>query len=248
MLKKAEGIVIRSQDYGEGNKIVTLYTPEYGKISVMARGARKTKSRLSSIVQLFTYGHYLFFQSAPQKMGTLSQGETLVSFRDLRQDLVKMAYAAYFAELVNKTVEDGVPDPYLFQVLLMSCTYLADGKDPQILARLFELKILMTAGYKPQLDACVLCARTDNISGFSIREGGFLCGSCREADPQMMQAAPATLKLLRLFYHFDLDRLGEINVKQKTKHELREAIWSFMDYHTPLQLKSRTFLEQMALS
>lgn len=244
MITKAEGIVIRSIDYGEGNKILTVWTKEYGKISLMARGARKMKSSLSSVAQLFTYAHYSFFMGS-KGMGTLSQGETLQSFRGLREDLMQTAYAAYFVELVDKITHDREPDAYLYKLLLTTLTYIQDKKDPEVLARLFELKLLIIAGYKPVLDACVLCGQTEGRFGFSVREGGFLCADCFSRDLEVLSVQPITLKLLRLLYHFDIDRLGEISVKPPVKAELQNVLWQFMDYHTPLRLKARSFLEKM---
>ncbi|EGL82649.1 DNA repair protein recO [Caldalkalibacillus thermarum TA2.A1] len=245
MLLKTEGIVIRSKDYGEANKIITLYTKNYGKLSLMARGAKKPKSRLSSISQLFTYGHYLFFRGSPRTMGTLSQGERLDSFRGLRQDLAKTAYAAYVAELVDKLIDEEEQPHSLFSLLLTILKFLDEGKDPEILARLFELKILVMAGFKPEVDRCVVCHSVKGPFAFSVKEGGFLCQRCHHADPQALRPKDNTLKLMRFLYHFDPSRLGEINVKPETKAELRHVMWLFMDHHTPLRLKSRHFLEQM---
>lgn len=246
MLFKAEGIVIRSKDYGEGNKIVTIFSSDVGKISVMARGAKKTKSRLSSISQLFTYGQYLFYKgTSANSMGSLSQGEIIESFRNLRSDLTKTAYAAYFAELMDRIIEDGERNPYLFNLLLTTYRYLDEDKDAEILARLYELKILVAGGYRPQLDQCTHCAVQEGTFGFSVKEGGFLCQDCQHLDPNCIALKTNTIKLLRVLYYFEINRLGNINVKSETKEELRHALWMFMDHHTPLRLKSRSFLEQM---
>jgi DNA repair protein RecO (recombination protein O) len=246
MLIKAEGLVLRSKDYGEGNKIVTIFSPDLGKVSIMARGAKKPKSRLSSISQPFTYGTYLFYRGSQTGMGSLSQGEIIDSFRDLRQDLSKTAYAAYFAELLDKLVEDGEKSPLTFDLLLTSFRYLDDDKDAEILARLYEIKMLTVGGYRPELNQCVSCGSIEGTFGFSVREGGFLCDQCLHKDQQRLPLQLQTLKLLRLLYHFDIHRLGNINVKHETKEELRKVLWLFMDHHTPLRLKSRSFLEKMA--
>lgn len=246
MLIKAEGIVLRTNDYGEGNKILTILTKDQGKLSLMARGAKKPKSRLSSISQLFTYGTYLFYKGSGRGMGTLSQGEVLRSFREIRQDLVKTAYAAYFAELLDKVLEEHEPHPYLFQLFLESCSLLEDDKDVEILSRLYELKILNSSGYRPFLNGCVVCGGTEGFFGFSVQEGGFICERCYQTDPQYFPLQAATVKILRTLYLIEPYRLGNINVKQETKDELKKALWCFMDHHTPLRLKSRDFLEKLS--
>lgn len=245
MLQKTEGIVIRTRDYGEANKIVTIMSHDLGKISVLARGAKKTKSRLSALTELFTHGHYLFFLNNPRSMGTLSQGEIINSFRYLRTDLEKTAYAAYFAELLDRLTEDGDRNPYLFNVLLIIFRYLEEDKDADILARLFELKMLSAGGYQPQLNQCTRCARQEGSFSFSVKEGGFLCEHCQHLDPDSLMLSLASIKLLRLLFYIEPERVRNINVKKETKQELRQALWLFMDHHTPLRLKSRAFLEQI---
>ncbi|PAM94754.1 DNA repair protein RecO, partial [Flavobacterium sp. IR1] len=91
MMQKVEAIVIRTNDYGESNKIVTLFTRESGKVGVMARGAKKPKSRLAAISQLFIHGLYLFQKS--NGLGTLNQAEMIHSYKEVRNDLFLASYA-----------------------------------------------------------------------------------------------------------------------------------------------------------
>ena len=246
MLVKTEGIVIRNRDYGEGNKIITIFSLELGKIAMMARGAKKPKSRLSSSSQLFTYGSYLIHKgTGANSMGSLSQGEIIESFRDLRQDLAKTAYASYFVELLDKLIEDGERSPSLFRLLHKALQYVNEGKDAEIIARLYEIKLLSISGYRPELDKCVHCSGIDEIHSFSVMEGGFICNRCLTFDPRHTVLQPAVIKILRLLYHVDIERIGNINVKKETKDQICRLLWSFMDHHTPLRLKSRSFIEQM---
>src|SRR4051794_19055885 len=114
MLQKCEGIVIRRTAYGENNKIITIYTRELGKIGVMARGASKPNSRLSAVTQLFCSGYFLVTTSTG--LGSLQQGEMVDSLRFIREDLFATAYASYIVELLDKSVEDKKPNPYLYEL------------------------------------------------------------------------------------------------------------------------------------
>lgn len=243
MLVKTEGIVIRTRDYGEANKIVVLYTREHGKIALMARGAKKAQSRLRGVTQVLTHGQYLYF--AGRGMGNLNQGETIHTFHSLHEDILTMSYAAYIVELLEKMTEDAEPNGYLFHLLEKILLSLQEGKDADILCRIFELKLLALSGYRPQLEACVHCGATDRPYTFSAAKGGFLCLDCRQHDPQGLTLSPASQRLLRLFLYFDIDRLGDIRVKKETKRQLERAMRAYLDYHTDLYLKSRQFLEQM---
>ncbi|PTY83354.1 DNA repair protein RecO, partial [Heyndrickxia sporothermodurans] len=243
MLQKCEGIVIRSTDYGETNKIVTVYTREFGKIGVMARGAKKPNSRLSAISQIFTYGYFLIQTSTG--LGTMQQGEMISSMRTIREDIFKTGYAAYIVDLLDKGVDDKNPNPFLFELLMQTLNYINDDYDNEIITNIFEMKMLNVLGLYPVMDQCAICGNQDGKFAFSIRENGLICHRCFERDPYRISLSQSTLKLLRLFYYFDLSRLGQISVKEETKKELRMIISMYYDEYSGLHLKSKKFLEQI---
>lgn len=245
MLQKVEGIVIRTNDYGETNKVVTLFTRELGKIGAMARGAKKPKSRLSSVSQLFTYGQFLIQKGTG--LGTLQQGEMISSFRLLREDIVATAHAAYIVELTDKLTEDHKPNPYLFELLYQTLYFMNEGIDLDVLTFIYEIKMLKVAGIAPQIDHCISCGEAEQVVAFSIKEGGLLCSKCRFRDPQHIKITPAVAKLLRLFYYFDLKRLGNVSVKPETKAQLKTILSAYYDEYSGLYLKSKRFLNQLDL-
>lgn len=243
MLTKVEGIVIRSTDYGEGNKIVTLYTRQAGKMSLMVRGARKTKSRFTVAAQLFTYGEYTMFGSG--NMPSLRSVEVIRANTSLQTDLLKMSYASYIIELLSKVVEERDPNPFLFECLQQTLEYIMEDRDAEIITRIFEAKMLIVAGSSPHMDDCVICGQEQEPFFFSTREGGLLDERCRFRDERAMSISPSATKLLRLFQVMDLKRLGSIEVKTVTRQQLRTVLRAFIDEHLGLTLKSRDFLDQL---
>ncbi|MGM7702038.1 DNA repair protein RecO [Pseudalkalibacillus sp. Hm43] len=243
MLIKSEGIVIRTSDYGESNKVLTVYTKDFGKLGMMARGAKKTKSRLSSVSQLFTHAHFLIQKGSG--LGSLSQGEIIHTYRGIKQDIVKTAYAAYMVELLDKSTEDQKPSSALFEFLSLSLRYLDEDVDPDILKAIFEMKMLRLAGVGPQVDRCVMCGRKEGSFYFSISEGGFLCEQDRHTDPNALGLSTHTARLLNLFYHIDLSRLGNVSVKKETKEVLKQVLTTYIDEYTGIRLKSKRFLDQI---
>ncbi len=244
MLQKCEGIILRSTDYGETNKIVTLFTREWGKYGVMASGAKKPKSRLAAITQPFTYG--LFLVQKSRGMGSLQQGEILSSLRSIKEDIFLTAYASFLVELTDKGLDENKSNPFLFQLLLQSLSYLNEGYDPDIIKNIYEIKMLSVLGLHPTLDQCASCGSKEGTFCFSIREGGILCHRCIHIDPYHFKISPATVKLLRIFYYLDMERLGNISVKQETKAELKTVIDHYYDEYSGLFLKSKKFLEQIS--
>lgn len=243
MLHKVEGIVIRTINYGETNKIITIYTREKGKVSVMARGARKPKSRLSSVSQLFTYGQFMYQHTSG--LGTLQQGEIISTMRVIREDLFFTAFAAYYVELTNKLTDENVPNGFLFEFLLQTLQLLCEGKDQNVLTFIFELKMLHLAGIQPYLNGCTVCHSTEGKFAFSIREGGFLCHRCIHKDSYALMISKQAVKLLRLFFYFDLSRLGDVSLKDETIREIRQVIDAYYEEYSGLYLKSKRFLDQI---
>lgn len=243
MLQKCEGIVIRTTDYGETNKVVTLYTREWGKIGVMARGAKKPNSRLSAITQLFTHGYYLV--QTGTGLGSLQQGEMISSMRSIREDIFLTAYSSYIVELTDKSVDDKHRNPFLFELLFQTLNYLNEGYDQDVLMNIYEMKMLNVLGLNPTLNHCSVCGSTDGQFSFSIREGGLLCHRCLSKDPYHFKLSPSAVRLLRLFYFFDLSRLGNISVKEETKAELKKVISAYYEEYSGLHLKTKKFLNSM---
>lgn len=245
LLKKAEGIVIRTTDYGESDVIITIYSKQIGKIGMLARGAKKPNNRLSSVSQLFTYGNYLFRHT--RGLGTLSQGEIIHSFRGIREDLFKTAYAAYIVELTDKLTDDFTASSALFDLLYFSLKFINENYDAEIISFIYATKMLAFAGITPQLERCAVCARNDQpFVSFSIKEGGFLCRRCHENDLHSMTVSHATPKLLKLFLHMDIKRLGKISVKRYTRDEINKVLTLYYDAYSGLNLRSKKFLEQMS--
>ncbi|WP_424766222.1 DNA repair protein RecO [Paenibacillus sp. sgz302251] len=243
MLYRVEGIVIRSMDYGEGNKIVTLLTKSNGKAGVLIRGAKKVKSKHSSLAQPFTYGEFVYFRSSG--LGTLNHGEIIESHHHLREQLDMAAYASYAAELTDRSTQDDEATGFHFEQLQSCLSALEQGKDAQIVIHLYEMRILDLSGYAPELDECVSCSNVVGPFKLSAYAGGILCARCTGKDPSALPLGDGAYKLLKLFRRLDMRRLGAISVKAETKTELKACMRKLIDTHLGFQLKSRSFLDQL---
>lgn len=243
MLHKWEGIVLKVRAYGESNKIVTLMTREAGKVSAMARGAKKPSSRLASVTQPFTYGVYVVQRHTG--MGTLQQGEHLHSMRHIREDIVATAYASYIVELVDRIVEEGRPEPYAFEVLMQALQAIEEGYDPEAITLFVEWKFLPYTGVQPILHACAGCGAVDGEFAFSFKEGGFLCHRCFQLDPYLIRLSPKQLKLIRMFYTVPIDQVGKLELKKETKQFIKKIVTTIFEEQTGIRLKTRSFIEQL---
>lgn len=241
MLYRAEGIVLKSMDYGEGSKIINIYTREFGKVALVAKGAKKTKSRFNIATQIFSYGEYIYYQS--KDLGTLNSVEIEHYFSDIYYDIQKQAYAAYIVELVDKLTEANVTNSFIFDQLLSSIEQINAGKDEEIIAKIFEMKLFIISGYKPELNVCTICGNNHNIAAFSVKHGGLICSNHKEEKAIVLQNN--TIKLLKLFTKVDLRNLGSINVKKSTKSQLNLVMDAFYEEYIGIPLKSKKFLKQL---
>lgn len=243
MLVRVLGIIIRSMDYGEGNKIVTVLTETHGKAGVLIRGASKAKSRHGSLALPFTYGEFVYFKGSG--LGTLNGGEIVRAHHKLREHLDLAAYASYVCELTDRALQDEEAGKWIHTQLLACLDALEEGKDPAVTTHVYEMKILEAAGYTPVLDVCASCGRGEGPFALSPRLGGAVCPRCRPGDRYAIAITEGVLKLLRLFAAIDLRRLGTINVSDATKNAVKMCMRALVDTHLGLKLKSRGFLDSL---
>ncbi|MFD2046095.1 DNA repair protein RecO [Ornithinibacillus salinisoli] len=245
MLEKIEGIVIKTMDYGETHKIVTIFSRKIGKFSALAKGAKKTKSRMAAVTQPFIYGQFLVYVNSG--LSSIQQGEIIQSFRTIREDIIKTAYLAYITELTEKLIDDQSPDSYLYDQLYQTVSWIAENEDVDIPIIMYELKLFAKGGFAPILDKCVHCGTTENLSAFSIVEGGLLCRKCLYKDQQAISLSIALIKLLHMFSRIGLEQVGKISVKPENKLLLRKLLDSYYDRYGGYYLKSKRFLSQLDL-
>lgn len=243
MLHKWEGIVLKARAYGESNKIVSLMTREAGKISAMARGAKKPSSRLASVTQPFTYG--MFMVQRHTGMGTMQQGEHLNSMRHIREDIMATAYASYIVELLDRLVEEGRPEPYAFDVLLQALQAIEEGYDPEAICLFVEWKMLPYTGVQPILHSCAACAAVDGEFAFSFTQGGFLCHRCFHLDQYLIRLTPKQLKLIRMFYTLPIDQVSKLELKKETKKFIKKIVTTIYEEQTGIRLKTKSFIDQL---
>lgn len=242
-MNQGEGVVLKTTPYGETNKIITLFTKEWGKIGVMARGAKKPNSKLASCTQVFTVGTFLIQLS--RGLGTLHQGESIQSMRRLREDIYLTSFASYLVELTDKGIDERKPTLEIYDHLILSLQYLQEEYDPDIIKTIFEVKMLPVLGLKPILHHCANCQSTEGTFAFSVRENGFICHRCFEIDPYRIPISSATTRLLSQFARIKLEQIGSINVKEKTKAELDLVMDQYYETYTGLYLKSKGVLKQI---
>jgi DNA repair protein RecO (recombination protein O) len=244
----ADGIIIRVRDFDEADKVAVILTREEGKVQAVAKGARRPRNRFAAAVQLFTHLQLQLYHG--RNMDTLSQAEIVESFRSLREDLVRMAYATYACELMDAMLAERQKHDAPFLLLLTSLHLFNELEmAPEPILRAYELKLLSMMGFRPSLDACVNCGTREIASGgaarFSPVLGGVLCPRCSSEGEGAMRISLGTVQTMRHLMDGDIRRAHVIRLGGDMGEEIDRALSAYIIVRTEKKLKSKEFLDTL---
>lgn len=187
---KVDGVVLKARDFGESDRVLTIFDRNLGKLEAVARGVRRARSRLRGPCQPFSHSYFFLWRG--RSLDGVSQAELVESFEALRADLIKLAVASYVAELVDAIVHEGDPSPDVYDLVLGVFRWLEELEptphNVTLVLRTFELQLLGLGGFGPSLDSCATCgAPAAAWAGgegpawivFGPAAGGVVCPACR---------------------------------------------------------------------
>lgn len=244
-LYRTEAIILRRRDFGEADRILTLYAPGSGKTRVLAKGVRKPKSRKSGHVELLTHSNLLIAKG--RNLDIVTQAEMIHSFLPIRRDLLRTSYAYYAAELLDRFTEEGEENRPLFDLFLSALFWLSDADDLDLALRCFELRLLGYVGYRPQLFSCLGCERPveGESSLFSPRYGGLLCSRCGENERGCREVSWRALATLRYLQTREYAACRRLTVDRPTHEELEVLMRRYITYLLERRLKSVDFMDAL---
>lgn len=250
-LYRLEAVIVKRTDFGEADRILTLITPDQGKMRAIAKGARKPSSRKSGHIELFT--HCTLLVAKGRNLDIVTQADTLNVFLPLRANLERLGYAYYVAELADKFSDEGSENRPLFDLLLHTLRWLGDDdSDPALLSRYFEMRLLNAVGYRPQLYSCVHCGvgiePMENF--FSAEAGGILDPICVQSERDKITEGGRdirpislnALKVLRYLQTREFETVRTIRLGEGVRSEVEELMHHYIAHHLERNLKSVEFL------
>lgn len=243
MIKKVTGIIVKTQDYKESSKIIYVLTKEYGYISIIAKGARRLKSKLRSVTTTLTYGYFHIYYKE-DKLSILIEVDVLDYFKQITSDLTKISYASYFCELGGQVIKQISTIEYeaVFNLLLAALFKVNENFKAETIGQILGIKMLSYLGVKPNFESCVSCGRKTDIRTVNVAQGGLLCIHCC-TDEYIVQLE--TIKTLRLFLALDINKIAKLEIKPLVNKELNYFINTYYDQYTGLYFNSKEFMRKI---
>lgn len=246
---RSEALILRRSDFSEADRLLLLVTPA-GKRRVVAKGIRKTSSRLAGHLELFTHASLLL--AIGRNLDIITQSQTLHSFERLRSDLGRLSCAYYVAELYDRLIQEEEENQALFRLLLRTYSALDTSERLDLVLRAFELQLLHLVGYRPQLHRCPLCEEVlgEDANRFSPTLGGVLCPRDASADRNALPMSLGAFKLLRYLQiggeHGDPFAAAEqMQLSAGLRREAGQILRSYLRGILERELRSVAFLEEI---
>lgn len=246
MYTKSRCIIIKSIDFKDADKLVTIFSEKEGKIRAVAKGIKKPNSSLRPCVQPFAHSFLFFSQS--RELGLITQGRVIDFYGYIRDDINLSLPTIYLMELLDKSLMENVPYARLYQSTIDVLNTLNNtelGYKP-LLFRYYEMLLLIELGYKPVLDKCVLCGTSaGKVNIISISEGGIICENCSKQSHNNIVILGETLAILRLLSNSNINTLSRVKSSDRALNQIELVLEKYLEYYLERKLKVKDTIKRL---
>lgn len=245
-LTKTRGVVLRTTNLREADRIIEIYSDDLGKIRGVAKGVRKIQSRLAGHLEPFTYVDLMLARGRGD-LATITGAKAVEHYAALRRDLDSVAVASYLAELVSRLTPDGQVSRRFPMLLRHALRALDNHHDPREVAAYYEWQGIIIGGWEPQLHHCVNCYQKLFPQGlaFSIALSGVLCKNCAPDDPEALQVSPEAVKLLRYYSERTFDEVQGLLIQKSVRVETQKLADRVVRQTLEREPRSKAFLSHL---
>lgn len=217
---KMSGIIIAENNLGDYDKMLTMLTPGLGKISCVAKGARRQRSALLAGTQFLCFGEYLMYKGA--NTYNINSCETIEVFYNLRTDLDKLNYAVEITKIIRDVTEENENCYRILQLFLNTLYTLSEtDKEPELILSTFKMKLLCILGFTPRITECINCKQKENLRYFSLKDNGFKCETCGKQDKSCISMSESTTNAIKYIIMAPPKKLYSFNLKDQSLEELK---------------------------
>lgn len=216
---KVNGIIIAENNSNDFDKMVTMLTPNLGKIGCSARGARRTKSQLLAGTQFLCFGEYMLFKGS-QDVYSINSCETIEMFYNLRTDLDKLSYASHITKIINDVTTENQNAFYVLKLFLNTLYAMSEtDKNLDFLTSVFKMRLMKIIGFCPNVNECVSCKSKENLNYFSFKDNGFKCDNCGKLDTGAFGISEATRNAIIYSIKADSKKIFSFNLSENSLKE-----------------------------
>ena len=217
---KVNGIILSEHNLGDFDKMLTMLTPGIGKISCIAKGARRPKSTLLAGTQMFCFGEYLMYKGTSTYH--INSVETIEIFYNLRTDLEKLKYAVHINKIVQDVTHENQNCFNILQLLLNTLYTISENdKDLDFILSVFKIRLLCILGFTPDIRECVSCKEKEDLAFFSIKDDGFKCKICSKQDTSALEMSKSTKNAIIYTVTSPAKKLYSFNIKDEALEEFK---------------------------
>lgn len=217
---KTKGIIIAENNLGDFDKMLTMLTPGLGKISCVAKGARRPKSALLGGTQLFCFGEYVMFSGT--NTYHINSCETIEIFYKIRTDLDKLKYAIHIDKIIQDVTQENQNSYKILQLFLNTLYIISEtNKDLEFILSIFKFRLLSLLGFFPQIEKCLVCGEYENLNFFSIQQNGFKCKTCGKQDTSAISINESTKNAIKYTFYSPPKKLYNFELKEESLEEYK---------------------------
>ena len=217
---KLNGIILSEHNLGDFDKMLTMLTPGVGKISCVAKGARRPKSALLAGTQMFCFGEYLMYKGT--NTYHINSVEPIEIFYNLRVDLDKLKYAVHINKIVQDVTHENQNCYQILQLLLNTLYTISEtDKNLDLVLGIFKLRLLCLLGFAPNVKECVNCKEEENLQYFSLKDNGFKCQACIKQDTSCITISQSTLNAIKFTVTAPPKKIYSFNIKEESLEEFK---------------------------
>jgi DNA repair protein RecO (recombination protein O) len=249
VIVSSEAVILKAIRYGDTSKIVTAYTKEFGKVSLMAKGARSRQSKFGSALEPLSHSHLVFYKKADRDLQLLSQADAITQYRHITGDHTRLASAFAMIELVHATTQSDEKHEELFDLLISDLAAMNDaGVQYTSVLLHFIFHLTMLQGFEIDVEFCTACRRTfseDGPSGmYDAGTGGFICTDCAGPRPTL----PLSTEMLHVLQRLKYGRPADVSIATGGFHAALDVLLHHIHHHIPemRRLKSLSLLGEFS--
>lgn len=244
----SEAVMLSTGDLGETDRLVSVYTKDFGRIKAVAKGAKKSRKRFGSALEPFTHIELFFTDRENSTLARLDNCRIITTYPEIASNIKTVAYGSYLIELVNIFTPERQKNIQIFYLLNHFIGLLSAGGFREGMLRLFEHRFFMLTGYMPQFLQCVACGKGFNLATtymFSVNKGGIVCSSCRGGVHGLIPLSNGTIRLFQKAREFGISKLNRLFFTRTEQEESRVIFSRFMEFHMGKRPRSIEIIKQI---